>query len=243
MCSTPPTPRAGTVISLPNPSSAVPVGDVDDGALPFGIDDVTREVDGAAVDDRPQRRRSSPEPRHVHAGGQRLGRSRRRVASIRRRPARRRERAGRATMCRSVEASRSFQPTHDPNTASHTTIPVPFTQADCSSSLWSRFHRRVWCSMWRRSNQCAASTPGAGVSANHCAQLISWSPMRSSGTRDSPSSTGGGIQRLPGPRRGPARLRASCRGTRRRRRARSTSTASSSASLRGSRRVPTSHGL
>ena len=37
-------------------------GDVDDGALPFGIDDVTREVDGAAVDDRPQRRRLGPEP-------------------------------------------------------------------------------------------------------------------------------------------------------------------------------------
>ena len=50
--------------------------------------------------------------------------------------------------------------------------------------------------MWRRSNQCAAITPGAGESANHCAQLISWSAMRSSGTRDSPSSTGRRVEPL-----------------------------------------------
>ena len=67
---------------------------------------------------------------------------------------------------------------------------TPLTQADCSSSEWSRCQRRMWCSMCRRSYQCARSTPGTGESANHCAQ-DAWSSIRSTASLDSPSSTTG----------------------------------------------------
>ena len=75
-----------------------------------------------------------------------------------------------------------------------------------------------------------------GESANHCAQLISCSAMRSSGTRDSPSSTGGGSSDCSASTRSRPPSRIVSRNTP------STpsavaSTASSSASLRGSPRA------
>ncbi len=146
------------------------------------------------------------------------------------------------SMRRSVASSRRFQPTHTPNTASHTRIPVPFIHADWSSPLWSRFQRRMECIMWRRSYQWARCTPGASESANHWAQLSRWSSTRWLGTRDSPSRTCGGSAPVS------ARVSFASPSLRVSRKTPSTpssatSAASSAASSRPVRRVPVSQGL
>ena len=46
-------------------------------------------------------------------------------------------------IARSSSLSRSLQPTQAPKTFSQTSMPTPFSQALCSSSVWSRFQRRV----------------------------------------------------------------------------------------------------
>ncbi len=144
-------------------------------------------------------------------------------------------------MRRTVAASRRDQPTHTPNTTSHTMTPTPFSHADCSSSEWSRCQRRTWCCMCRRSYQCARSTPGTGESAKNCAHDDEWSSMRSTGSLDSPSST------IPGRA---ASRRATSSGSAFFRVSRKTPSAPSSrttaaSSVRSSapRWVPTSHGL
>ncbi len=73
-------------------------------------------------------------------------------------------------MDRRIERSRGLQPTQVPKTFSQTSMPLPFIQAMCSSAVWSRSQRRIWCIMCRRSNHLFQSTPGASLSANHWAQ-------------------------------------------------------------------------
>ena len=189
-----------------------------------GVDHGAAVVGEPAVDRGPHRDVRRREPRARTPRRRRRRESRRRAASTRRSAARRRALAAPGASSAASTRLAAFQPTQLPNTASHTTIPVPFTQA-------------------RLQLVAVVVVPSSGV-VHHVPPLVPVRPQhaRAPGCRPStaPSSPGGrrcvrpipairprapvAERAPPAPPAARRRRRSSCRGRRRRPRRRQRAT-------------------